>query len=266
MSHKYTTDGKKVIVIGNLNSQEIIVQEIFVTEDGAEIPSGEHFLVKTLHEKPVESWKAKDIRKMEARYDLRKSELKHKTDQMELRHRRRNNELGALIKHSRFLFDHVDEEVVGTFLSFLNGEITHVVKPGWSYQILPFADATDVPDSWDSKLKLITLFGETEGELEWRLGRYSDGSGSNELIIPCTSMDDAKSVLEQHMVAKIANRGVGQKMIDAKEKYGLSVPTEADMQTFYGKQVKGITDTIKIDTEKLKALEIEREKILKRIT
>ncbi len=39
---KYTTDGKKVVVLGNLNSQEKIVQEVFVV-DGSEIPSGEDY-------------------------------------------------------------------------------------------------------------------------------------------------------------------------------------------------------------------------------
>lgn len=32
---KYTTDGRKVVIIGDLNQTEKIVQEIFVTEDGA---------------------------------------------------------------------------------------------------------------------------------------------------------------------------------------------------------------------------------------
>ena len=40
-SIKYTTDGKKVVVIGDLNQTEKIVQEIYVTDDGCEIPQGE---------------------------------------------------------------------------------------------------------------------------------------------------------------------------------------------------------------------------------
>lgn len=48
---KYTTCGKKVVVIGDLNQTEKIVQEIFVTNDGAEIPSGERFVVKACIEK-----------------------------------------------------------------------------------------------------------------------------------------------------------------------------------------------------------------------
>lgn len=46
---KYTTCGKKVVVIGDLNQTEKIVQEIFVTNDGAEIPSGERFVYESLY-------------------------------------------------------------------------------------------------------------------------------------------------------------------------------------------------------------------------
>ena len=60
MDFKYLTDGRKVIVVGKLNNQDTIVQEIFVTKDGSEIPSGENFVVKSLHDEPVESWKKKE--------------------------------------------------------------------------------------------------------------------------------------------------------------------------------------------------------------
>lgn len=58
---KYTTDGRKVVIIGDLNQTEKIVQEIFVTEDGAEIPSGERFVVKSLLDTPAKSWKEKRL-------------------------------------------------------------------------------------------------------------------------------------------------------------------------------------------------------------
>ena len=35
---KFTTVGKKVVVIGDLNQTDKIVQEIFVTKEGDEIP------------------------------------------------------------------------------------------------------------------------------------------------------------------------------------------------------------------------------------
>jgi 23S rRNA C2498 (ribose-2'-O)-methylase RlmM len=65
---KYTSDGKKVSVIGKINQTEFIVQEIFVTESGDEIPSGENFTAKSLHDKPVISWKEKRIYEYELKY------------------------------------------------------------------------------------------------------------------------------------------------------------------------------------------------------
>jgi hypothetical protein len=70
---KYTTDGKKVIVVGNLNSQEKIVQEIFIV-DGNEIPSGENFVTKSLHDFPAISWKESELIKLESRYEKERKE------------------------------------------------------------------------------------------------------------------------------------------------------------------------------------------------
>lgn len=66
---KYTTDGRKVVVIGDLNQTEKIVQEIFVTKDGDEIPSGERFVVKSLLDAPAKSWKEQELIKLEARFE-----------------------------------------------------------------------------------------------------------------------------------------------------------------------------------------------------
>ena len=64
---KYTTDGRKVVVLGSLNSQEKIVQEVFII-NGSEIPSGEHFVVKTLHDYPAVSWKESRLREIDEQY------------------------------------------------------------------------------------------------------------------------------------------------------------------------------------------------------
>lgn len=56
MQTKYTNDGKKVGIVGKLNAEQTIVQEIFITESGQEIPSGENFVVTSLHDQPVKKW------------------------------------------------------------------------------------------------------------------------------------------------------------------------------------------------------------------
>lgn len=70
MQTKYTSDGKKVAIVGKLNAEQTIVQEIYVTDNGQEIPSGENFVVSSLHDQPVKKWstfyeqKCKDMEKL----------------------------------------------------------------------------------------------------------------------------------------------------------------------------------------------------------
>ncbi len=42
----------------------MIVQEIFIS-NGNEIPSGENFVVKSLHDAPAVSWKENDLKKLD---------------------------------------------------------------------------------------------------------------------------------------------------------------------------------------------------------
>ena len=72
MQTKYTNDGKKVAIVGKLNADQTIVQEIFITESGQEIPSGENFVVTSLHDQPVKKWSTyyeNECKKMEKLYE-----------------------------------------------------------------------------------------------------------------------------------------------------------------------------------------------------
>lgn len=56
MEIKFFFDGCKVVVVGVLNNQEMIVQEVFVMQQGDEISGGECFVVKSLYDQLVELW------------------------------------------------------------------------------------------------------------------------------------------------------------------------------------------------------------------
>lgn len=90
---------------------------------------------------------------------------------------------------------------------FLAGRLTHCVEHR-SYgppEIVAFEDAWAADDSCRPKrLRLLTLFGRTDGDLEWNLNRYSDGSGSNVTVVPCTSYTEAVSVAAEVISAHVA--------------------------------------------------------------
>jgi len=59
--YKYLKDGRKVAVVGRLNNNQWIVQEIFVSGD-QEFPCGEHFVETTLLDKPPTDADVKEYR------------------------------------------------------------------------------------------------------------------------------------------------------------------------------------------------------------
>ena len=83
---------------------------------------------------------------------------------------------------------------------FLSGKITHFVIDNYSRTtIATLEQATKNGDAgerrWDKKLRLLSLYGDSNGNLEWNLNRHYDGSGSNTKVIPCTSEEEAKAII-----------------------------------------------------------------------
>lgn len=95
---------------------------------------------------------------------------------------------------------------------FIDGKVTHFVvcesEYGIDLQIKTKAEAIEKGgshgDRWDDTLKLVTLFGKSNGDLQWKVNRYYDGSGDAKQIWPCRSEDEAKQVIA----------AIYQKMVD----------------------------------------------------
>jgi len=192
---KYTTDGKKVAVIGKLNNAETIVQEIYVGKDGSEIPAGEQFVVKSLLDEPRETWLSKKTREIEDTYKRMDKELDRRCREM----RSAEDFAKAKVASLKKLGNAAADEQLATLEAFAEGKITHLVESA-SYSgptIAPFDEK--LADYWDGRvegIKLLTLFGESDGSLSWRLNQYSDGSGGRHEVIPVWSYDEAVSIVQ----------------------------------------------------------------------
>lgn len=196
---KYTSDGKKVAVIGKLNAEQTIVQEIFVSA-GQEIPSGENFVVKSLHDQPSESWKEKNLRELEQRYETTKKKLEDSLSaqekSLELARSKAKHHADALLAFAV----KAEASQLETLVKFLSGEITHVYKAGYYPEIFEWAEDNDSfdceNDSWSRRvkvdgLKLVSLYGYSDGNLGYRIHTYRDGSGGSATIYPATSYKEA---------------------------------------------------------------------------
>lgn len=116
----------------------------------------------------------------------------------------------------------------------LDGRITHwVVDKHGNLEIIGHDEAIKSDESgWQEKTKLVTLWGQSGGDLEWRIHRYSDGSGSShQMAWPCISEADAIEVLARvhgECVADVttpeAEPWKVQRAITNADRYDLPVP------------------------------------------
>ena len=183
---KFTSDGKKVVVVGKINSDQHIVQEIFVKEDGSEIPGGENFVVTSLLDERVQTAKEvyleRDIKNLEDRkikLDREVNSLYDKSKQIEKENRITKAVEDSLTASVKSL---EKKDSLKMLFDFLNGKIKYIVKLTYSSLELHRADKgipfdTDDGDRWHQKIKLVSLLGKSNGDLQFNLHQYSDGSG-----------------------------------------------------------------------------------------
>jgi hypothetical protein len=199
---KYTGDGKKVLVVGKLNAQQTIVQEIFVSA-GQEIPSGENFVVKSLHDAPAESWKEKNLRELELRYEKSRKDLEQQINQQ---HQRLSMIKDKAKHHADALFkfvDKADEGSLSLLKKVMSGQVTHIFVSGYSPEIFEwdggkgiYEEERDYGRVEIKGIKLLSLYGYSDGDLEYRLHTYRDGSGGSQQVFPTCSYAEALTLAQ----------------------------------------------------------------------
>lgn len=268
MQTKFTSDGKKVAIVGKLNAQETIVQEIFVTEAGAEIPSGENFVVKSLHDSVVISWKDKELKRITEQNELLisrlESENKQYDAQLEASRKRFKEEskiLGDKLHFIAAAVKNTDESSFNTLLAFLEGRIKYLVENNtYSPKILTFTEAVENKSNSDywSGLNLISLFGNDDGTLQFKVHDYYDGYKSFIQVIPCETEEGAIFQLTQ-LIGKA--KEYNQYIIAEAKKYDIKLNANM-VKAYKDKQKAELERNIKMSLEsieknKAKIIEIE---------
>lgn len=206
METKFTPDGKKVVVCGKINSTEYIVQEVYVTESGDEIPSGENFTAKTLLDEPAMTYKQKEEIKTHNNLERLKKEW---DDQ------RKNNRLimeeakavAALLKRNNFLVEKLPNFDWGSFCDAITGNVKYAIRTTHGLSITSFEEEIF---SWDNyygerrfdglkALSLISVGSYRDASPEFCVSSYSDGSGSNKHIAYIKTDEELKTFIEDYL-------------------------------------------------------------------
>ncbi len=120
---------------------------------------------------------------------------------------------------------------------FLDGKLTHyAVLPEYSSApyVLAVGDAKSGDDKWTRDLRLLSLFGRSNGDIAWNLNQYYDGSGSSKQeVVPCRSEEEAKAIIRQRALDTWELWRLDPKQIyactriaGAAEKIGFEVPQD----------------------------------------
>jgi len=216
---KYTTDGKKVVVLANLNSQEKIVQEVFVS-NGIEIPSGENFVVKSLHDAPVVSWKEDTLKKLEIKYEKDKKTYEELIKNVESEYYKRTTELKQKIKYIGSVLKNADEKSFELLSDFLCGNIKYVIIQ--QYSTIELHPIEEFNMMYENSIRLFSIFGKDDGTFQYRVGQYSDSSGGSYEIHLFKTQEEALVKLQD----LLNTCTISESCIKTANKWGLKISKE----------------------------------------
>ena len=181
-----------------------IVESIFTEFDNDENEySSEPFFIKSQHvfDNPItEKYESRILDLMKQR-----NELDSKVASLRLELNQLTNDKKKVEADQKNIIDNLKKnDQLKLVDDFLAGKITHYLEIDYGMmKIVTFNEA--VCESNGHRLKLLTLFGTSKGDLHFRLNRYSDGSGGDKKVYPLTDISQAMPIMQAYFDKNIIN-------------------------------------------------------------
>jgi len=213
MKTRYLKTGEKVLLIETLKSGQFLIENLMEDCEGGEYDSGYLQIVDQIFDRQPKAVYDKDVKALQQKIKDLHTELGTIRKEVSGFEKDEKSRLRRLKRH----------ESLKLLEDYLDGKITHYVTLGYRPEIVKFEDEKDSYDH--SGLKLLSLFGNSKGDLTWRLNDYNDGSGSWKSVFPCTSYEGAQQKLQEYMDLGITKEKTPSKsnILLAKE-YELILP------------------------------------------
>lgn len=197
--YKYTPDNRKIKIVNKLNDNQIIGYEVFIKSSNSEEYIGTTaiiFNVDELSDEPAMSWKEKRIKEIETHYE---KELKRLNKNIESEISKTKEKLkNTKVRHKKIreLIDKIDnptnKAAIDYLEDFLLNKITHFFVNDFHPKIVEFDEYFNETGAFSQdSMKLVSLFGNSNGELFYQVNTYGDGSGNWIDITPAKSYDEA---------------------------------------------------------------------------
>jgi chorismate mutase len=180
---KYLADGRQVEVVQHLESGFLVqtYYGMFDPESGPYLDSGNLQIVERVFDEPPVAVFHESITELNEEIERLKQTKASLLSECK--------EVEKAVAEAKAKRDR--HEQLRLLDDFIAGKITHYVEIQYREpRIIEFSEAT-CDGGRDKKLRLLTLFGNSDGKLDWKLNRYRDGSGHDSTVIPVTSYEEA---------------------------------------------------------------------------
>jgi hypothetical protein len=273
-TYAWTQTGRKVFVTNVTTEGYYVVQGMNAQIYGDEIfeETGDTWVEARLYAKPPVAVVDEQITKALA--DLEEVKAKHREMTAAVFNVEKETK-ERLSKLSRF-------KGLENLEAFIDGKVTHcVVVESHAAKVETVAEALTYYEDrgWGrpqapNGLKLVTLFGDSKGDLQWRVNQYRNDSGSSSAqIIPCISEEEAQTTRNDVLLQKLRSSVETYRrdntrehlvlyVLRSMEAAGLAVPDdcEADVakakQSVIDRQMKGIEEEKAKLAARIAALEV----------
>lgn len=182
----YLKNGKKAKFIGELDGRFIVSPCFIYYIDGDEEEDffGSEIVDEIFKKAPTHFYEAELI-DIKDKIKMANAELKKIKDEIssEVQEAKKTRENLLKVFEENKALKHIED--------FLAGKITHYVYKAWDG--IKIIEKNNANCEWEpKKLKLLTLFGDSKGNLRWKLNDYSSPSSSYYTVIPCLSLEEAE--------------------------------------------------------------------------
>lgn len=218
----YLANGQEVEVVSKVDDG-YVVRPILEYGDGEATYLGDPFIVPIVLDEPATEKLHAQVAALDATIADKNRELRELRQQVTEAEKESKARMARLASH----------KALTRLEDFIAGKITHYAVFGeYDTPRIMTLEATKTDDEGTYRrdtFRLLSLFGRSNGDLEWQLNRYSDGSGSNHTVIPTTSEDDAKESVRDFLRTEGAKLGQPSHyprrcFVDAAKQYGVELP------------------------------------------
>ena len=219
----YLLDGTEVLLLEKTSSG-CIVERVYEGDPDREPPYSKPFLADAVFDFEHFAKEHPDVTKK--REELAK--LNDKLAEIRAEIRTAENERPALLARLKQI------SALANIEDFIEGRITHFVHSDYAYISVHGVDLLDYKEegrgTYPKRLRLLSLYGASNGDLSWNLNMYYDGSGhSRYQVWPFTSLDAATAFARgmlMEKVAKLADECNPEYLLESFRKCGIEAPVQ----------------------------------------